>query len=109
MTELLIFIKKKWQGKTPTSTLVLISRVNATTEDLKNRAEAVLYGLDRVEKAQAGEPLDFDLIKVQLDEIDVLLSEIKPKVDEVLDLADKTELISSAPHTYSKGNRLFLG
>ncbi|CBY42661.1 unnamed protein product, partial [Oikopleura dioica] len=86
-----------------------MARVNATTEDLKNRAEAVLYGLDRVEKAQAGEPLDFNLIKDELDEIELLLSELKPKVDEVIDLADKAELISTAPHTYMERVKKLIG
>jgi len=46
------------------------------------------------------------LIKDELDEIELLLNELKPKVDEVIDLADKTELISTAPHTYSKIGRV---
>ncbi|CAG5102343.1 Oidioi.mRNA.OKI2018_I69.chr1.g256.t1.cds [Oikopleura dioica] len=86
-----------------------MQRVNGTAEELKTRAEAVFYGLLRVEKAQAGEPLDFDLIKEQLDEIDVYLKELKPKVDEVVDLAEKAELISSAPHTYMERVKKLIG
>merc|ERR1711893_374387 len=73
-----------------------------------DRTNLILDSFKRIEGIKAGDPLDLASLSEKLEKIKTLKTDVIRRMNELTDLAEKTELISSASATYAKKSRKLL-
>lgn len=82
--------------------------MNKTAEVIVERTNLILDSFKRIEGIKAGDPLDLASLSEKVEKIKSMKTNLIKRMDELTDLADKTELISSASATYAKKSRKLL-
>ena len=82
--------------------------MNKTAEVIVERTNLILDSFKRIEGIKAGDPLDLASLSEKVEKIKSMKTNLIKRMNELTDLADKTELISSASATYAKKSRKLL-
>ena len=82
--------------------------MNKTAEVIVERTNLILDSFKRIEGIKAGDPLDLAALSEKVEKIKTMKTDVIKRMNELTDLADKTELISSASATYAKKSRKLL-
>ena len=82
--------------------------MNKTAEVIVERTNLILDSFKRIEGIKAGDPLDLASLSEKVEKIKIMRKDVIKRMNELTDLADKTELISSASATYAKKSRKLL-
>ena len=82
--------------------------MNKTAEIIVERTNLILDSFKRIEGIKAGDPLDLASLSEKVEKIKTMKTDVIKRMNELTDLADKTELISSASATYAKKSRKLL-
>ena len=100
LTDVEFFITKKFVDSS--------LEMNKTAEVIVERTNLILDSFKRIEGIKAGDPLDLASLSEKVEKIKTMKTDVIKRMNELTDLADKTELISSASATYAKKSRKLL-